>query len=454
MRFRPGLLLITSGALLAGASNPVLWKEIAVPEAFLQSTLFDSQPLTFGGDIRVDDLDGDGEPEWVVFRSTDKGMKPCFIGAFEMDGTVMWQVGEEGDQPARPGSVTLYDFDGDGSDEVLHFWHDPAVDNPIDNMADVSVQLRRGDNGALMRESRPALFAECAGEGPNWVHQRLLVANLSGSSRAQEFVVKLGERLVAFDASLKVIWHYRIQWNEYTKCSAYIPALGDIDGDGRDEITGGYYLVDDDGTVMWAEQLGRNMDSVAIVPWDEGTPRVIASGGGYVLDAAGDALVHLGEDVVPHGQEVRVGDFRPELEGPEMVIRWNGHRNDAMMVGNDGSVLIRFKLNDSPNHTGLEAIFWQGTAAAPMIYNGGTLWNGKGEMVAQFPGLPAEPVGDFRRGWYHGIPLDVLGDDAEEVLLYNPWENVVRLYRAETTDSSATKRFQPTARQYNARLMD
>ena len=39
-----------------------------------------------------------------------------------------------------------------------------------------------------------------------------------------------------------MLWTYEIKWNEYGKCSAYIPAVGDIDGDGKDEVNGGYYL--------------------------------------------------------------------------------------------------------------------------------------------------------------------------------------------------------------------
>lgn len=454
VRILTGFFWLVVGGNLLTATSPVLWKEIPIPDAFTQTALIGNEELSFGGDIRVGDLDGDGDVELVVFRSTDLGMKPCFIGAFELDGTAMWRIGKAGDQPARPGSVTLYDFDGDGQDEVLHFWHDGAVDNSVKNMADVMVQLRRGDSGELIGESRPELFAESEGEGANWVHQRLLIANLSGHERASEFVVKLGERLVAFDQSLEVLWHYRIPWNEYSKCSAYIPAVGDIDGDGRDEITGGYYLVDDDGGVMWEQQLGRNMDSVAIVPWDNGVMRVIASGGGFVLDAAGHPLLHLGEEIVPHGQEVRVGDFRADVPGPEMIIRWNGHRHDAMLVSQQGEILVRFKLNDSPNHTGLEAVYWRGLDASPLIYNGGMLWDGHGKPVASFPELSPEPVGEFRRGWYHCIPLDIMGDNAEEVLLYNPWERVVRIFRDESTDPSAVKPFRSTERQFNVRLMD
>jgi len=197
--------------------------------------------------------------------------------------------------------------------------------------------------------------------------------------------VKLGERVIAFDDSLHPLWHDTIPWNECSQCSAYIPAIGDIDHDGRDEVTGGYYLLDDNGDVMWARQLGPNMDSVSIAPWDHGQPRVIASGGGDVLDAAGGPIIHLGAEIVPHAQEVRVGDFDPTSPGLEMIIRWNGHRPDAITVSQSGEVLHRFTLNDSPHHTGMETVFWHGRTHAPILDNGGCFGTAKASALPIYP---------------------------------------------------------------------
>lgn len=434
------------------AAKPALWHEISIPDSLLQSEEWKGQQLHYGGDMRIGDLDGDGRLDFLVFRSEDAGLKPSFMGAFTLEGTVLWQVGEGGDQPARPGSVVVYDFDGDGADEVLHFWHDPMVESSVENMGDVLIQIRRGTDGKVLRESRPEVLATCEGEGPNWVHQRLLIANLRGESRPRDFVVKLGEKVLAFDDALNLLWSYEIPWNEYAACSAYIPAVGDIDGDGRDEVTGGYYLLDDDGEVMWAKQLGPNMDSVAIAPWDEGRMRVVASGGGYVLDCEGVPLIHLDNELVPHGQEVRTGDFDASSPGQEMIIRWNGHNQEAMLVSVTGEVLRQFELNESPNNTGMELVYWNGPSESPLLYNGGMLWSA-GDMFAELPGLP-DPVGPSRMGWYHCIPVDIAGDGREEIVLYNPWESVVRIYGAEDVDSSVSRTYRSTSRQYNARLMD
>ena len=72
-------------------------------------------------------------------------------------------------------------------------------------------------------------------------------------------IIKLGTTVLAFNEDLEILWTYTNPWDEYTKCPAYIPSVGDIDGDGKDEVNGGYFLLDDDGSVIWEEQLGRNM---------------------------------------------------------------------------------------------------------------------------------------------------------------------------------------------------
>ena len=95
---------------------------------------------------------------------------------------------------------------------------------------------------------------------------------------------------------------------KYSQCPAYIPAVGDIDGDGRDELLTGYHLLDDDGSVMWKNKLGHNMDSVTIDRW-AGKMRAICSGFGHVMSADGEAILSLGKELVPHGQEVRVSIF-------------------------------------------------------------------------------------------------------------------------------------------------
>lgn len=410
----------------------------------------------FGGDIRIGDLTGDGKVEFLVYRSEDDahdggGMKPCFMGAFNEEGKVVWKQGKGGRQPSRPGPVAIHDIDGDGESEVITFWLNETINCPPTSLRNVVLQIRNGKTGEVERESAPEALLACEGQGANWVHQRLLICNLRGTDSPRDFVVKLGKTVLAFNQDLQVLWSYTNPWDEYTKCPAYIPSVGDIDGDGRDEVNGGYFLLDDDGSVMWEKQWGRNMDSVAIAPWDNGRMRAFGSGFGHVLDEKGNVILELGEERVPHGQELRVADYDANLPGPEMMIRYEGHTTPVMLVGNDGQVVRRFELNESPNNTGMETVYWHGPDKPALLYNGGQLWRGDGKRFAVLPGLP-EPIGNKRQGWYHCIPADLYGGPEEEIVVYNPWDRFVAIFRSEK--ERKLKRYEATARQYNARLMD
>ncbi len=438
--------------------TPLLWRVVDVPGELCTTAQVDGETIRYAGDIRLGDLRGTGRADLLVYRSVDDahdggGMKPCFMGAFTLDGEAIWHVGAAGVQPSRPGPVAVYDIDGDGADEVICFFVDPTVRGARpDSLANVVVQIRDGSTGEVRREAAPPELRTCRGRGPNWVHQRLLVANFRGTARPQDFVVKLGTRLIALDDSLTVLWTYDTEWSGYSRCPAYIPAVGDIDGDGRDEVNGGYFLLDHDGKPLWEKMLGRHMDSVAIAPWGRGRSRAICSGSGHVMDERGNVILRLGEATVPHGQEVRVARFDPGDPEPQMIIRWNGHNTDVIVVNTQGQTVNRFRLNQSPNNTGMESVYWDGPETA-RLYNGGMLWHPvTGEGVA-LPGLP-DPAPAERMAWYHCIPADVCGDEREELVLYNPWDTRVFIHTPAPLVPDAYRGYHPGPRQYNPRLMD
>ena len=433
--------------------KPILYKKLGIPEKLLITTADDNGNMqTFGGDLRIGDLDGDGAIDFLVYRNVD-GTKPAFMGVFNLDGKVLWKAGADGGQPIRPGPVALHDIDGDGGSEVICLFHRPGVESRANELKDVVVQVRKGPSGEVESETCPPELTSRSGGGPNWVHQRILIANFRGNKTPRDFVVKLGDTILAFDENLDVLWTYKIRWNEYSFCSAYIPAVGDIDGDGKDEVNGGYFLLGPDGTAKWEKPLARHMDSVAITEWDGGHTRAICSGFGHVMDDRGNVILKLGEDAVPHGQEARVADFLSELDGPEMIIRYNGHQTDAMLVSNDGQILRTFNLNASPNHTGMEVVYWNGPHDVALLYNGGWLFDASGRQRYTLQELP-DPAGPPKMGWYHCIPSNVTQDEREELVLYNPWDKWIYIYTPSPLNPSAFTEYYPSPRQYNARLMD
>jgi len=451
-------------------NEALLYGKLAVPEAFL--TTVDGH--TFGGDVRIGDLNGDGRCDFLVYRchhgaprgAHQGGMKPCFLGAFEMDGTELWSAGEGGNQPSRPMSVALHDMTGDGAADVICFWHRPSreIDADWQSLADVVVQIRDGRTGRVIRESAPDAVTRRRRKdsvGANWVHQRLLIAGFRDTDRPRDFVVKLGDTYVAIDEQLEVLWTYRSKWNRYSHCPAYIPAVGDIDGDGRDEVNGGYFLHDHTGKPLWEKKLARHMDSVAIAPWDGGRMRAICSGYGHVMSAEGKTVLSLGKKSVPHGQEVRVADFRAKLPGAEMVIRNQGHHTSALLISSDrrnssgGTVVERFQLNASPNNVGMTVVYWNGVNKPALLFNGGWLWDLETMEGRPLPDLPP-PSGKsvHRMAFYHAIPSNLCGDGREELVLWDPTARHVYVYTPRPHKEAAYRGFEAGPRQWNPRLMD
>ena len=438
-------------------SQPTLWRVIHVPDACLTTTTIYGRPHAYAGDVRIGSLHQPGSVDFLTYRSVGDahdggGMKPVYIGAFDLDGNSLWSIGESGEQPARPGPVAIHDIDGDGESEIVCFFKRTDITAVPESLADVELQILDGASGIVKHRSAPPELTSCSGTGPNWVHQRILIANLRGLDTPRDFIVKLGTVVLAFDQNLDLLWRYECPWSEYGHCPAYIPSVGDIDLDGRDEVNGGYYLLDHDGTALWEKDWAPNMDSVSITEWDEGRIRAIGSGGGHVWDTEGNIVLALGEDLVPHGQEVRIARFLPD-EGPQMVIRWNGHDTDLILVDTTGTVVNRFNVNASPNNTGMEVVYWNGPNESALLYNGGMLWNPMSGSGIDLPGLPPpDPVG--RMAWYHCIPANVCGDTREELVLYNPWDPHIYIYTAGSTDDPIVDTYSPGTRQYNARLMD
>jgi len=439
--------------------QPILQRRIEIPSGFLVEETVDlggrDHTFTFGGDIRMGDLDGDGRVEFVTFRCAG-GHKPCFIGAFDLDSMALWSFGEGGEQPLRPGAVAVYDIDGDGRDEVIAAFapHDGGA--APDSCEDLRFVILEGATGTVRHE---AVVKAISASGERFdPSSRILVADFQGHGRPASLLIRTGRLYTALAADFSVLWTYRIPeaWTAYGHAPAYVPSVGDIDGDGRDEVNGGYFLLDHNGSPLWEKDHAPHCDSVAIDRWSDGQMRAFCSGHGTVFDSRGEVAVSLGAEAVPHGQELRVAHFIKGLPGNQMIIRCNGHTPDVLVVTGEGRIAGEWFLNPTTNNTGMEAVYWDGPKNAALVCNGAALWRASGSLEHLLPGLPT-PLGNkerLRMSWYHCIPANVCGDEREEVVIYNPWDSFVNIYTPAPYDESAFEGYRAGPRQYNVRIMN
>ena len=444
-----------------------LYKRIPIPDTFLNKT----PGMHWGGDIRIGDLTGNGYVDFLVYKSLG-GIHPCFLGAFTLEGEPLWFKGDKYLQirdadkensylttrsPDRPGPVAVYDIDADGCSEVITFWVDTDSEQASKwDLNTIGLLILDGSTGDVKHSVISKELQQCNAyvdnelHIPNYVHQRLMIANLSGNDQPQDFVVKVGVNVLAFNHKLELLWQHTDRWYRYPKHSAYIPAVGDFNEDGLDEVNGGNYGLAADGKVLWDKYYGENNDSVLVEEWN-GLNRAIHSGGGQVVDANGNPIRSLGFDVVPHGQEIRCGSIIPDAS-PNLVIRYDGHNPDLMVVDNKGQIHSRFQVDPSPNNTGLEIIRWNGIGENELIYSPAALYDGTGKKVVKFPDLP-QPTGG-KMGWYHCFPADVCGDSREEAILYDPYSDAIYIYTPNPFEPEKYQGYQHTSRQYNTRLID
>lgn len=272
----------------------------------------------FPGEGACADLDGDGEYEIIVKWESDQdkdngkvGMTPpCIIDAYKMDGTKLWRInlGQNIRSGAHYTQILAYDFDCDGKAEVVLRTAPGTIDglkNPVlmgdDKVTDdyrVTLEQKRGRVGfmntgpeylTVFRGSDgsqicSAPFSPERGDVNTWGDDygnradRLLActAYLDGIHpyiiQARGYYMKSAITAWKFDGKqlirqwqvvspVKDSW-FDMQGIQHKGKSIYAAgnhniSVGDVDGDGKDEIVHGACAIDDNGTVMYNTQLGH-----------------------------------------------------------------------------------------------------------------------------------------------------------------------------------------------------
>ncbi|HEX6625666.1 MAG TPA: Ig-like domain-containing protein, partial [Pyrinomonadaceae bacterium] len=430
-------------------------------------------------DASVADLDGDREYEvilkWDPTNSKDNSQSGytgnVFIDAYKLDGTRLWRIdlGRNIRAGAHYTQFMVYDLDGDGRAEVACKTADATVDGVGTVIGNAAADHRNssgyiltgpefltvfnGQTGAALATANynpPRGSVSAWGDNYGNRVDRFLagVAYLDGKRPSLVMARGYYTRAVVAawnwrDGQLSNVWTFNTghtgtsnPYSAWRGQGAHSLTIGDVDGDGKHEITYGAAAIDDNGTGLYSTGLGH-----------------------------GDAL-HM-SDMNPDrpGQEVWMAHEDPGSYGAN-GSEFRDARTGALIFGvsGEGSDVGRAMAMDiDPNHRGYEMWSSRGglmsangvqiSSARPSQINFGVWWDGdllreiedgtairKWSWTTNTSSVLLSPAGVASNNSTKATPAlsaDILGDWREEVIWRTTDNTALRIY---TTTIPATNR--------------
>jgi rhamnogalacturonan endolyase len=338
-------------------------------------------------DASVGDVDGDGEYEYILkWVSNPQDVfaysANMYLDAYKLNGTRLWRIdlGKNIKTGAEFMQFVVYDLDGDGKAEVACNTADGAISGTGQAIGDPTKDWRNSDGwvttgpeyltifngqtGAILVNTNlePArgnvtdwgdnyghrsdcflhTIAYLDGQRPSLVMGRGIYTAMAGSGYPSK------TQLVAWDwrnGQLTKRWTFTAKKGTTSDINpTYIGqgnhnlSVGDVDGDGKDEITWGAMAVDDNGAPLYSTGLGHG-DAMHMSDMDPTRP--------------GQEVFSIHED--PNVYGANGGDFRDARTG-QVIFGIDGHGGD---VGRG----VAFDVD--PRYLGYE--MW--TAADGYMYN-------------------------------------------------------------------------------------
>ena len=418
-------------------------------------------------DCSAADVDGDGEYEiilkWDPSNSQDNGHSDSgadeftgnvFIDCYKLDGTQLWRIdlGRNIRAGAHYTQLTAYDFDGDGSAELVLKTADGTRDALGQTIGDSAADWRNRQGRVLEgpeyltvfsgrdgRALRTAGYIPARGEIDGWGDDygnrcdRFLAAVACLDGVHPSFVLCRGYYtrtvLAAFRWDGQEIlpqWVFDTgdpQWNAYAGQGNHNLRVADVDGDGRDEIIYGSMAVDHDGTGLYNTRLGHG-DALHLTAFSPDSPALQVwachenrrDGSTFREAATGKVLFRLPSDA--DVGRCMAADIDPGSRGVEMwSSRSGGLRSpDGRLLAAD----VRLPIN--------MAVWWDGDLLRELL-DGTTISKYNPQKRATFPLLRAE--GCKSNNGTKATPClaaDMAGDWREEVLLRTETNDALRLY--------------------------
>ena len=364
-----------------------------------------------------------GTDEWyVVLAQMQKricrdayGFISC-LTAIDLEGNVLWQLGEPSDKTEELGKVSadmafqVYDIDGDGRDEVIVGW-------------DFEIRILDGRTGTIKKSAKTPFSDDDDADLIGVPYQiyaferinpdGIRICNFRGKERPADILIKDRYcRIYALDEDLNVMWKFKSPTN-----TGHCPLPIDIDGDGKDELLVGYKLLDSDGQMLWSYPISEDhTDEIVAGKWmpgeDEGHFACVSGTEGFFIgDFYGNIVAR---DMIGHAQRVSIANYCPEREGREIVVtNYWGHQGVIFLYDCYGNQI--WEMENEMNGNILAPVNWDGDGTELILTNAdakkGGLLNGRGVRAVEFPD-DGHPVLCCES-------LDLTGDERDELVVWD-----------------------------------
>jgi hypothetical protein len=414
-------------------------------------------------DASVGDVDGDGEYE--IFLKWDPTLLNHNGGGFsgeqifdcyKMNGTRLWRINLGKNVNAGPhfNHFMVYDFDGDGKSEMILKTADGTVDGAGVVIGNATIDYRNTSGWVQQGPEFLTVFNGLTGAAMATVTYQPARANTADwgdtyGNRQDRFVSAVayldGARpsvIVGrgyYDKLMRAAYDWRngqltIRWifdskdptdlanNALSSQGNHQMTIGDVDGDGKDEIINGSSAINDNGKRLWTYGQGHG-DALHLSDMDPDRPgqeiwQCLESEGQYSpygirLNDAKTGKMIFGAVTTGDVGRALAADIDPNHKGYEM---WSSSGN--LYNVQDGLIGTNKPTGGSQAVNG--AVWWDGDLGRELL--DGTImdkWNPTTQSLNRlftiYQSAPVSSNNDTKKN--PSLTADILGDWREEIIL-------------------------------------